>query len=211
VQEPESLRALLAGTRAILFDMDDVLCRLDDEARIEYLHELCGMPHNDITYAIWGSGFEDRTDAGEFSAEDYLVEFGKRIDYPISLHEWCEYRKCGMTPYPEVLEFARGLMGSHKLGILTNNGLLLQQEIDTLFPELRLIFGNNIYCSAQFGCRKPSPEVFIKACQLLGFAPSETLFIDDLQVNVAGAVNAGLSGYVVKSMENFLIDLKNSS
>lgn len=195
MQESESLLALVGASKAVLFDMDDVLCRLDDEARIEYLHELSGMPHNDIAYAIWGSGFEDRVDAGEFSAEEYLVEFGNRIDYPISREEWCEYRKCGMTPYPEVLEFASGLVGTHKLGILTNNGLLLRDEIDTLFPELRAIFGENVYCSAQFGCRKPSPEVFMKACQLLGCEPSETLFIDDRQENVDGAVKAGLRSF----------------
>ena len=175
--------------------MDDVLCHLDDEKRIQYLHDLSGMRHHDIEYAIWGSGFEDRSDAGEFSAEEYLVEFGNRIDYPISRQEWCDYRRSGMTPIPEMLEFAASLVSTHKLGVLTNNGLLLRDEIDTLFPELRPIFGDNIFCSAQYKCRKPNPEVYLAACEMLGSKPSETLFIDDRQVNVQGAIDAGLSGF----------------
>lgn len=190
-----ALAEKVRSVSAVLFDMDDVLCVLDDEARIQYLHELSGMRHDDIAYAIWGSGFEDRTDAGEFTAEDYLVEFGDRINYPISRQEWCEYRKSGMTPIPPMLEFATSLKSTHKLGILTNNGLLLQQEIETLFPELRPIFGDNILCSAQFGVRKPEPEVFRAACLALGSEPRETLFIDDRLVNVQGAELAELVGF----------------
>ena len=59
--------------------MDAVLCHLDDTKRIQYLHDLSGMRHHDIEYAIWGSGFEDRTDAGEFSIEEYLEEFGIHV------------------------------------------------------------------------------------------------------------------------------------
>lgn len=191
----DELLAQISRTRTVLFDMDDVLCHLDDEARIQYLHELSGMRHDDIAYAIWGSGFEDRTDAGEFTAEQYLVEFGDRINYPISRQEWCEYRRSGMTPIAEVLEFATGLKDSHQLGILTNNGLLLQEEIDVLFPELRPIFGDNIFCSAQFGIRKPDPAVYLAACGALGSHPTETLFIDDRAQNVKGAIAADLVGY----------------
>ena len=175
--------------------MDAVLCHLDDTKRIQYLHDLSGMRHHDIEYAIWGSGFEDRTDAGEFSIEEYLEEFGNRIDYPISRQEWCEYRKSGMTPIPQVLDFARSLAPTHKLGVLTNNGLLLVEEIDTLFPELRPIFGDKIFCSSQYKIRKPDPKVYQGACQLLGSHPSETLFIDDRIENVEGAISAGLLGF----------------
>ncbi|MBS1725812.1 MAG: HAD family phosphatase [Armatimonadetes bacterium] len=189
------LKDICSACEAVLFDMDDVLCHLDDTKRIQYLHDLSGMPHDDIAYAIWGSGFEDRTDAGEFTAEEYLVEFGQRIGYPISRRQWCEYRKSGMTPIPEMLAFAAGLKDSHKIGILTNNGLLLVEEIDFLFPELRDIFGDNIFCSAQFGFRKPDPAVYIAACGELGTITSATLFIDDRHQNVEGARSAGMFAY----------------
>ena len=191
----ESLLALALKSRtvnAILFDMDDVLCYLDDTKRIAYLHGLCGLSHAKIEHATWGCGFEDRTDAGQFTADEYLHHFGRQIGYPISLLEWCEYRKGGMTPIVEMLAFAESLVGTHKLGILTNNGLLLQREIDTLFPELRPIFGDNIFCSAQFRIRKPEPQIYLAACQALGSKPEETLFIDDRQVNIMGAIQAGL-------------------
>ncbi len=190
--------------------MDDVLCHLDDDKRIAYLHALSGMAHADVADAIWGSGFEDRTDAGEFTPGEYLTEFGNRIEYPISRQEWCEYRRCGMTPYPEVLAVASRWSEQYRMGVLTNNGPLLHEEIDTLFPELRTIFGEHIYCSSQFGLRKPNPQIFLMACEALGISPAETLFIDDRAENVDGALEAGLKTYRFVSVEAFIGELMPS-
>ena len=165
------------------------------------------MPHAEIVEAIWGCGFEDRTDSGEFSAEEYLDKFGEQIGFPISRQQWCEYRKSGMTPHLEVLEAAQIWSRQVPVGILTNNGFLLVEEIDTLFPELRPIFGENVFCSAQFGVRKPDLNVFLQACVALRTNPTSTLCIDDRLENVQAAITVGLGGYHFTSSNQFLGDL----
>lgn len=179
----------------ILFDMDGVLCDLDDEARLDYLVAHGGRDREALRQAIWGSGFEDETDEGRYDAETYLTEFGKRAGWPLSVAEWCAYRSAGMRPCGEALRLAADLRHAYRLAVLTNNGPLLDREFDRVFPELRPIFGDRLWCSSRFGARKPAPAVFIAACRQLGTAPERTLLIDDREQNVEGARVAGLAGH----------------
>ena len=41
-----------------------------------------------------------------------------------------------------------------------------------------------IVISGEVGMRKPEPEIFAHALELLGVAADETVFVDDLRVNV---------------------------
>ena len=46
---------------------------------------------------------------------------------------------------------------------------------------------------------KPAPDIYRLALDRLGFRPEETVFIDDLAENVAGAEAAGLRGHVFRT------------
>ena len=58
------------------------------------------------------------------------------------------------------------------------------------------------YYSHEIGMRKPHPETFLKTCEIAGFIPSETLFIDDTPRHVNGAIEAGLNAYHLKEGED---------
>ena len=186
---------------AVIFDMDGVLCHLDDDARIAHLVARTGQTSEFVHDAIWGSGFEDRSDKGEFSADEYLDLFGGCLGRSFTRAEWVAYRRSGMTPISEALAIASDVARLVPCALLTNNGHLLAEEIDGLFSELRAIFGDRIWASARFGRQKPDPEIFLQACALLGSRPAETLFIDDRADNVAGAIEAGLQGHVFRGVD----------
>ncbi|MBI0320704.1 HAD-IA family hydrolase [Streptomyces javensis] len=82
--------------------------------------------------------------------------------------------------------------------MLTNNGALMQQALPTLLPELFPALQARVFCSADFGLRKPAPAVFLRTLEALGVAPSRTLFVDDLFANVRGARAAGLHAETVR-------------
>jgi FMN phosphatase YigB (HAD superfamily) len=48
--------------------------------------------------------------------------------------------------------------------------------------------------SGEIGMRKPQAEVYAHAAGLLGVAPGDTVFVDDMPQNVAGAERAGMIG-----------------
>ena len=180
---------------AIIFDMDGVLCTLDDERRLDFLAEHGGLDRAVIAHAIWGSGFESRSDSGHYSADEYLVEFSSRVGRQTTNEYWIAYRRSGMTPKLDTLALAESLKPTHKLALLTNNGFQLKRNIDAIFPELRPIFGDNIFASAEFGTQKPDPRIYTDLCRVIGAEPDRTLMIDDRPENIDGAIAAGLRGH----------------
>ena len=179
--------------------MDGVLCHLDDEKRLGFLARLSSLGHDEIRQAIWGSGFELRSDAGEFDAETYLREFGERVGYPITHGEWCDYRKGAMTPDYEVLKIVSELAEKGTVAMLTNNGHQLKRALAEVFPELPPLFGRHLYFSGDFYQPKPHPQIYLDVCSRMLVEPGETFFVDDRVENVLGAENAGLVGHLFTS------------
>ena len=127
---------------AVIFDMDDVLCRYDLGKRLRVLSRISGKTPRDIRAAIWDSGFEDAADSGGFSDPDqYLAEFNQRIGFELSRADWIKARREAMTPWPEMLALARTIVKQARTAIYTNNGPLTKASIGELFPELAQVFG----------------------------------------------------------------------
>jgi putative hydrolase of the HAD superfamily len=178
--------------KLVLFDMDNVLCGYDRGKRVACLAELAGSTSDAVYKAIWDSGFELLGDSGALDAADYLRGFGERIGYPLSLDEWVEARRRSMQADRAMLEIAARLRKTVDIAVLTNNTTLVADHIDTLLPELRPLFGANIYTSAQFKTAKPDPRCYRLCLSELQVAPATVFFIDDVAQNVAGAKEAGL-------------------
>jgi putative hydrolase of the HAD superfamily len=185
----------------VLFDMDDVLCAYDRRSRCAYLAKLAGTTPEAVYAAIWESGFEAQADAGVFDAQVYLHGYGERIGYPLTLDQWLDARKASTTPRQEVLDLVRRVREQARVAVLTNNTTLVADHIERLFPELRPLFGDDIYASAGFKATKPHEECFVRCLGTLGVAPGDALFVDDLAENVAGAERAGLSAHRYVSPE----------
>jgi glucose-1-phosphatase len=185
----------------VLFDMNEVLCHYDRAARIMSLAHASGQPPSLIEAAIWGSGYEDLGDMGAMDADEYLRGFGERIGYVLSLEEWIAALKDAVTPLPEALALAAQIGREVRIAVLTNNNLLVARQIDTFFPELRPLFGDSIFVSAEFRARKPDPEIYRRCVDRLGVSPQATLFVDDSPINVAGAEQATLQGHCYTSAE----------
>jgi glucose-1-phosphatase len=90
-------------------------------------------------------------------------------------------------------------------GVIHSGGqaLTLPAENDRLriFPEIPELFGSAVYASAQFKAAKPDPACYLGCLAAMAARPSETLFIDDAQVNVDGAERTGLAGNPYRSLD----------
>ncbi|KAG0368892.1 hypothetical protein BGZ54_000868 [Gamsiella multidivaricata] len=58
--------------------------------------------------------------------------------------------------------------------------------------QLKTLFDHYIE-SAILGLRKPDPEMYKKACEIVGVQPSETVFLDDIGANLKSAQKVGLT------------------
>ncbi len=183
--------------KAIVFDMDGVLCRYRIERRLALLASWSGQSPDAIHAAIWRSGFEDEAERGVVSADDYLKGFGERLGYALNAAQWVEARKASIEPDRAVLSLARRLGTERPVGMFTNNPLLLKRHITEVFPAVPDIFGTRAVFSAELGRSKPDPEAFRRLATRLEVAPGEILYFDDDATYVAGARDAGLSAHRV--------------
>jgi putative hydrolase of the HAD superfamily len=194
--------------KLVLFDMDDVLCTYDWTRRVRLLSRLGGLDTARIEAAIWGSGFETAADGGEIDAETYLAGFGARAGVSLSRAAWVAVRRATMTPDGDMLSLVARLKAEVTVALLSNNGHLTLQTIDDLFPQLRPLFGERLLMSAMFDTQKPAREVYLRALRHLGFAPAETLFVDDKVENARGAEAAGLHGHHFRGIDPFRAHLR---
>lgn len=201
---PEAKRDI----RLVIFDMDGVLDRYDIDARLEKLAAATGKSARAIYAAIWESGLEDESDSGRISAAEYLRGCSERVGAPISRALWIEARRAAMTPNRAALSLAAALKTKTGIAVLTNNGFLVKETFGEIFPELIPLFGEGLHVAAEFGAKKPDPEVYRRLAARHGIGPREAMMIDDKPENVAGARSAGLTAHRFESAEGLTETLK---
>ncbi len=177
---------------AVIFDMDDVLCRYHFDKRLARLSEMTGVAAEVINEVIWKQGFDEEADAGRYTAEEYHRLFCQRIGASLSKEQWLEARAIAMEPDHEVLDMARRVERNAILSLLTNNGPLLKESIHRVFPEVAEVFAERAHFSFEFGACKPDPRVFLRLLDHRQVNPGEALFIDDTASYIEGATKAGL-------------------
>lgn len=195
--------------KVVIFDMDDVLCHYDLGRRLRALSEITGKEPRDIRAALWDSGFEDEADAGNFpDVEDYLWQLSVRVGYPVTRSEWVKSRRESMVPSNDVLDFAKKISGNTRIVIYSDNGPMVKEALDDLFPEAAAIFEER-YCAFEFGAKKPGAESFAKLLDKLGVSAKEAWFIDDKKSNVKGALTAGLNAHHYRTFDALANDARN--
>lgn len=193
----------MAGVKFAIFDMDQVLYDYEHRTRLALLEQLTGRAAADIDAAIWGGPHENAAEAGNpDTAEGYLAQFARLLDYPIDFDTWVDIRREMMRPRPGVLEMVRDIKKHADVALLTNNGMMLKAALPVCAPEAVEIFGDKAHVSAEFQCRKPDPLVYVRLCERYGYKPEESVFVDDRPENVAGAEQAGLQGHVFSAAES---------
>jgi len=193
----------------VIFDMDDVLCRYRFPLRLARLSQMTGVPAGVIDEVIWKQGFDEEADTGHYPAETYLRLFCERIGAPLTRGQWLEARAASMEPNAEVLDIVRRVKRRAVVALLTNNGPLLEESIDQVFPEVVELFGEHVYFSCSLGARKPDPRVFLLVSGRLGLAPEAVLFVDDNAGYVSGAAAAGLLTHPFQSVAGLRDSLRS--
>jgi len=191
----------------ILFDLNGVLYRYDRDVRIEYLASVAKLSPAEVMNAIWDSGFEDAGDSGVLDADSYLGGFGACIGSALTETQWVAAQQVAVTPITATLALLPRIRAAVTCAVLTNNNLLVLRHFSTLYPEVAALMGGRAFVSAEFGLRKPDPQVYRGCLGRLGVAPETALFVDDSVANVAGAREAGLRGCDYTGPEELAVEL----
>ncbi|MBT3557622.1 MAG: hypothetical protein HN644_04880 [Rhodospirillales bacterium] len=192
----------------ILFDMDDVLCAYNFQDRLDIIADATGVSAVVIEDLIFTSGFEDTADTGIFTTDQYLAEIAERLGTPIDRDMFIRARAETTIPDPEMIQLVSTLQKTHELAALTNNGWFMADNAHLIVPEIKDLFGDRFFVSAQVGASKLSTDSFNTLIPRLGWQKDETLFVDDFTPYIAKATEAGVRTHQFTTVDSLKTDLR---
>lgn len=182
--------------RAVLFDLGGVVVGSPLHAirDFEGAHGIIPGSVNEIVVATGPQGAWSRLERGELRLEAFYRAFeadcagaGIRLDARTLM----DAVSAATVPRPAMLgAIDRLRAGGFKVGALTNNWVV--DDVETGMGTLRDRFDVFVE-SAVEGLRKPDPRIYHLACDRLGVAPPETVFLDDIGGNLKAAKELGMT------------------
>jgi epoxide hydrolase-like predicted phosphatase len=100
---------------------------------------------------------------------------------------WRQYLGTANT---ELIEYARGLRPRYRTGIVSNSFVGAREREQAAYGFEDLV--DEIIYSHEAGMSKPDPRIYALVCARLGVRHDETVFVDDTDMCVAGAREAGI-------------------
>jgi putative hydrolase of the HAD superfamily len=190
-----------SGIRAVILDYGEVLCHLPAPEHIRSLARIFRVdPQSFLPMYLKTRVPYDR---GDLLASAYWQNFAQQAGVAIDETAIEQLRQIDKDMWsrpnePMILWLGRIHAAGFKTAILSNMPADMADHVRQIFPWLA-DFDHHIF-SAEVRSAKPEPAIYRHAIEALGVAPSETLFIDDREENLAGARAMGMQGIRYQSV-----------
>lgn len=196
----------MSAIRAIFWDVGGVLLtnawdRTERAAALE--HFQLDLEEFHARHEMVVSSFE----RGKITLDEYLDRTVFYRPRPFPREVFRDYMFSLSRPFPEVLEFARGLSGSGKyfMGTLNNESRELNYYRIEKFG-LRMMF--RLFISSCFvGFRKPEGAIYRLALEITQVPAEQCCFIDDRALNLECAAKLGMHTIQMQKVEQLREDL----
>ena len=196
----------MTAVRAVIFDFGNVICFPPSPQKIARAAADCGLSVDDFWRAAWKPRLE--YDAGLMEPAVYwdavASAAGTRFDaalLPALIRHEVEWWNDFDT---RVLYWIDALRASGiRTAILSNLPRVLGEALRAT-PGFLDRF-HHVTFSYELRMIKPAPGIYRHAVEGLRVAPRETLFLDDKQTNVEGALAAGLHAELFTTWEDFVV------
>lgn len=192
---------------ATIWDIGGVLVRMTNTGPLARWERRLDLAPGTLPGVVFASGVSARASLGQATIEDVWRHMAERF----SLND--EERLALMRDFggadtldTELAGFIRRLRLRYKIALLSN-----------AWPESRALFttrfGLNeladlMVFSAEEGIAKPDPRIFRLTAERMGVPPEACIFVDDYAPNVAGAVQAGMTGIRFERAEQIMAVLR---
>ena len=197
--------------RAAIFDVGGVLTTSPVEA-IRRFEVESGLPRAALRPALASEdGAWSRFEKSEITADEFVIAFEEEaaeLGYEVDAAGLLAAFLHGLTIHDEMVAASQELRKHVKVGCITNN---VTREEEPRSPPLVLedLF-DVVIESSKVGLRKPDPAIYLLACERLGVAPEETVFLDDFGVNLKAARELGMTTIKVEDPATALEELERA-
>jgi putative hydrolase of the HAD superfamily len=198
----------MATILAVVFDFGGVISRGGEEAARD-LDRRYSLPEGSIWKAFYRNQEWRELQLGRGSFDAWRQEVMTSLEsiagrpLPNAWEEWIDGQR-GVRE--EMVGLVRGLRDGYKVGLLSNATVNLEDMLERRYGIITLF--DVIVNSARVGMAKPDPRIFTLAAERLAVAPTECVFIDDLEPNVRAAADVGMQALHFTTHPQLLDDLR---
>ncbi len=171
--------------KAFIFDIGNVLLHFDFHIALRRIEPLCEMPFIPSVLEPIKELYED----GQMSRQEFQDQVKRAIGFRGTNEQLVSAWEDIFEENLVMTDLVRQLHEHYPLYLLSNTSDLHIEYVFREYPIFR-VFSDAVY-SYIVGCSKPSTRIYKIAAEQFSVDPSETVFIDDLGVNVEGARAAG--------------------
>jgi epoxide hydrolase-like predicted phosphatase len=142
-------------------------------------------------------------ETGEISSAEFEPRFGELLG--VADHADLTQRLfAGLRPDELMIAAVKAARaGGVRTGLITNSwGMGIYERAPLDIFDSRVISG-------EVGLHKPQPEIYLLACEQLRTEPADSVFVDDLRENVAGAEAVGMTALLHRESEETVVRLED--
>ncbi|MBU0754497.1 MAG: HAD family phosphatase [Planctomycetes bacterium] len=192
--------------RSVLCDLGNVLLRFDHMQACQGFSRMSGLDPKTVYKRVFQSGIESDYDLGRVDS----IEFARRVADALGCDAdarriqpiWSDIFK----PIEGMESLIRLLGRQHRLVLLSNTNPWHFDHCMARFPWLECFDAYTL--SYQVGLKKPDPDLFARALAMAETRPDDTVFIDDIQAYVDGALRLGIKSICFKGKDPLKSELR---
>ena len=193
----------------IFFDIGGVLLEIDHVRSLQYWSD-CTDLSIDVIKDHFPYEVHEQYEIGEITDNEFFQAVKDGFAQPNCLKEddfWQGWNKL-IVAETETVKLLPLLKQSYNVYLLSNtNPRHIKHEVDKRFSFQKNV--DRAFYSFDLGCRKPDEEIYLKALKLAGAKPEDSLFIDDVMINIDTARSLGIKTIHYKDPQNLYDELRN--
>jgi putative hydrolase of the HAD superfamily len=185
----------------LVFDFGNVVAFFDHRLTTNRLAPYAGISADAIHGFLFGSPLEKDFDAGRISTTAFLSQVRQTCRLECSdefiVSAWADI----FWPNRDVIALLPKLAARYRLILASNTNELHTRQFVQQFESELQPFHARVF-SHDVGARKPDRSYFEQCSRRAPCKPDECLFIDDLEVNVAGAREYGWNAFAYRGIDD---------
>lgn len=190
--------------RCLFFDMGNVLVHFSHEQMFRQMADVCSCSDEEIRKWLWDSGWQQKLETGQVTAEEVRDELSRQSGRSIELEALLRAGADIFTLNEPLLPVLDALKeAGYRMVVLSNTSVPHVEWIRRKWDVLRRFDTEVLSC--EVGALKPDVAIYEAALAVARCEPQECFFTDDIAENVEAARDCGMRGEVFEGVE-FLVN-----
>ncbi len=188
----------MAITRAIVFDLGNVLIDIDFMRCVDYWRRRAAVPAAQIMARFRTDRHYEAFERGHLPAEAYFGILRRQLGLDLAGEDMTAgWNRIIRGEKPGVRKWLLKLKVYYPLYVLTNTNEVHAVEWGARHQDLLQHF-NGLFVSSRMGCRKPDAEAYQQVIEGIDVPAAQIVFLDDTLENVEGALAVGMRAVHVR-------------